>query len=113
MKFFLLAYSEPKSYNIGAMGKYREWITKLAVGFAFLAFVCLGSFLWDRNENAYDARMDRLYNEGVPVQDNWDLIMALFHIFFIVSAVIGAYVIGKFILRRWRQNREKRRPNGP
>jgi hypothetical protein len=40
------------------MGKYREWITKLAVGFAFLAFVCLGSFLWDRNENAYDAKME-------------------------------------------------------
>lgn len=58
MKVFLLAYSEPKSYNISAMGKYRKWINKLAVGLAFLAFVCLGSFLWVRNENAYDAKME-------------------------------------------------------
>jgi len=71
IKFFLLGYLGLKCYNIFGMSKYQEWTNKLAVGLAFLAFVCLGSFLWDINENANDAKMDSFYDENPAPSYCW------------------------------------------
>lgn len=45
------------------MGKYGIATAKVITTIAFGAFILAGLWLWDYSENAYDAKMNQLYNE--------------------------------------------------